>query len=366
MSRSAGHYRHLNDHSFYFYEGEDLICQQDIGALVQDESQYEPKFLLLDHLGSTRAELVFDPVSLAPQIQEYYDLMPYGEVIDPPTTQESVLFTGKLRDKESNQDSFGPRNYSSTCFRFLSTDPIIMSPSTLRDPQQLNLYTYTRNNPIRFVDPTGEILTLSGDVDEVKRQLASILGTEDAMDRISYDSNSKTITVDLTGINLESNEGAKLLQEVVSAEDRYDLSVGDTVETLGGIVGVNPVKNLDRNPDSRYNYRNPPGKIPTDLPKFGIDAQVAYNPNYYNGFGISQRSLTTAQIPLEYTVYFHEPAEAYAKVQNTLQYAQAHARAHDRERRLREQRPLLRLHNFGSGGLADDPAKPANNTIIRR
>jgi len=135
VSRSAGHYRHLNDHSFYFYEGEDLICQQDIGELVQNDSQYEPKFLLLDHLGSTRAELVFDPVSLAPQIQEYYDLMPYGEVIDPPTTQESVLFTGKLRDKESNQDSFGPRNYSSTCFRFLSTDPIIMSPSTLRDPQ---------------------------------------------------------------------------------------------------------------------------------------------------------------------------------------------------------------------------------------
>ena len=131
MSRSAGHYRHLNDHSFYFYEGEDLICQQDIGALVQDESQYEPKFLLLDHLGSTRAELVFDPVSLAPQIQEYYDLMPYGEVIDPPSTQESVLFTGKSRDIESGLDYFGSRYYFDQGFRWPSVDLLTFKKSVL-------------------------------------------------------------------------------------------------------------------------------------------------------------------------------------------------------------------------------------------
>jgi len=41
-----GGVRLVADRSYYFYEGEDLICQQDIGALVQDESQYEPKFLL--------------------------------------------------------------------------------------------------------------------------------------------------------------------------------------------------------------------------------------------------------------------------------------------------------------------------------
>jgi hypothetical protein len=43
-----------------------------------DESVYEPKFLLLDHLGSTRAELVFAESggTFSPVIQEYYDLMP--------------------------------------------------------------------------------------------------------------------------------------------------------------------------------------------------------------------------------------------------------------------------------------------------
>jgi len=127
-----GGVRLVADRSFYFYEGEDLICQQDVGVLVQDESQYEPKFLLLDHLGSTRAELVFDPVSLAPQIQEYYDLMPYGEVIDPPTTQESVLFTGKQRDTENELDYFGPRNYASGSFRWNSPDLMFLLTSDFR------------------------------------------------------------------------------------------------------------------------------------------------------------------------------------------------------------------------------------------
>gem|GEM_PF-1222990 len=149
-----GGVRLVADRSYYFYEGENLICQQDIGALVQDESQYEPKFLLLDHLGSTRAELVFDPVSLAPQIQEYYDLMPYGEVIDAPTTQESVLFTGKPRDIESGLDQMDFRSYENLFGRFLSPDPLLAS-AKIEDPQSWNRYLYARNNPLRYVDTLG-------------------------------------------------------------------------------------------------------------------------------------------------------------------------------------------------------------------
>jgi len=149
-----GGVRLVADRSYYFYEGEDLICQQDVGALVQDESQYEPKFLLLDHLGSTRAELVFTESGgvFSPVIQEYYDLMPYGEVIDPPTTQESVLFTGKSRDNESGIDYFGFRFLNN--LRWTSPDPL-ESSSNLGDPQSWNKYSYVGNNPLVLVDRTG-------------------------------------------------------------------------------------------------------------------------------------------------------------------------------------------------------------------
>ncbi len=144
--------------SYFFYEGEDLICQQDIGDLVQDESQYEPKFLLLDHLGSTRAELVFTESGgvFSPVIQEYYDLMPYGEVIDPPSAPESVLFTGKSRDPESGVDYFGPRGHQSTLFRWMSPDQLFYD-NKINLPQTWNLYTYCAGRPINCVDYDGYV-----------------------------------------------------------------------------------------------------------------------------------------------------------------------------------------------------------------
>ena len=60
--------------------------------------------------------------------------------------------TGKERDTESGLDNFGKRYYASSMGRFSSTDP---GPYIWRDPQTLNRYTYTRNNPLRYVDPTG-------------------------------------------------------------------------------------------------------------------------------------------------------------------------------------------------------------------
>jgi RHS repeat-associated protein len=55
-------------------------------------------------------------------------------------------FTGKERDSESGLDNFGKRYYASSMGRFSSTDP---GPYIWRDPQTLNRYAYTRNNPLR-------------------------------------------------------------------------------------------------------------------------------------------------------------------------------------------------------------------------
>ncbi len=168
-----GGVRLVADRSYYFYEGENLICQQDIGTLVQDESQYEPKFLLLDHLGSTRAELVFTESGgvFSPVIQEYYDLMPYGEVIDPPSVQESVLFTGKSRDTESGLDYFGPRGFNPNLCRWLSPDQPFADSMT-DNPQSWNLYAYCRGNPIVRIDITGfDIVELT----KIVRQISSDL-----------------------------------------------------------------------------------------------------------------------------------------------------------------------------------------------
>ena len=44
------------------------------------------------------------------------------------------------------------RFYSAALGRFLSADPLVVAPG---DPQMLDRYAYVRNNPLRYVDPTG-------------------------------------------------------------------------------------------------------------------------------------------------------------------------------------------------------------------
>jgi RHS repeat-associated protein len=269
-------------------------------------------------------------------------------------------FTQKERDSESGLDYFLARYYSSAQGRFTSVDPVTVTPERFYDPQQFNLYAYTRNNPLRFIDPTGKTLTISGDLDEVKKQLAQILGTDDAAKRITFDAKTNTITVDLTGIDLNKNEGAQLLSDVISSNKVYDVKIGTSVDTKGGEISLIPqlkgsrvenesMVNLDNNPDVRYK------KGDKNKPKSGVDDQIAFN---YDWRDKHSESNTKLKLALNWRTTFHELAEAYAKVDGSMQYAQAHQKAIDRETKLREQRPYLKDYNPGSG--------PGTNIIIKQ
>ena len=64
------------------------------------------------------------------------------------------LSTGKERDSETGLDYFGARYYSGAQGRFTSPDKPF-ADQHLEEPQSWNLYSYVRNNPLKFVDPTG-------------------------------------------------------------------------------------------------------------------------------------------------------------------------------------------------------------------
>jgi RHS repeat-associated protein len=72
----------------------------------------------------------------------------------------SLHFTGKQRDSESGLDYFGARYNASSMGRFLSPDAFFKD-SHVGNPQSWNEYAYARNNPLRYVDPTGEKATVS-------------------------------------------------------------------------------------------------------------------------------------------------------------------------------------------------------------
>src|SRR6266568_3019584 len=125
-----------------------------------------------DHLGTERVRADSSGTSC-----ETITSLPFG---DWQTTSGScgdpspMHFTGKERDNESNLDNFGARYISSSMGRFVSADPITVTPGRVVDPQQLNLYSYVRNNPLRLVDPTGMIIDDSQLSDKDKKKWQKI------------------------------------------------------------------------------------------------------------------------------------------------------------------------------------------------
>ena len=80
--------------------------------------------------------------------------------------EECNKYTGQKRDNETGLDYFGARYFSEPLGRFTSPDPIYIEARRLGDPQQLNLYSYVRNNPLKLVDPTGMFIDFDCDTDD--------------------------------------------------------------------------------------------------------------------------------------------------------------------------------------------------------
>jgi RHS repeat-associated protein len=65
-------------------------------------------------------------------------------------------YTGKEFDAETGLYYYGARYYSPALGRFTSPDPKIISRQRMLDPQQWNMYSYSRNNPTSYFDPDGK------------------------------------------------------------------------------------------------------------------------------------------------------------------------------------------------------------------
>jgi RHS repeat-associated protein len=102
---------------------------------------------LADGLGSVRTEVVSDKVEA---VNTY---SPYGNLLAQTGDSGTVYgFTGEQYDSAADLLFLRARYYNTYLNRFLSVDPIV---SYLVDPQDLNPYSYVRNDPINNVDPTG-------------------------------------------------------------------------------------------------------------------------------------------------------------------------------------------------------------------
>jgi RHS repeat-associated protein len=121
------------------------------------------RWLVADHLGTPR--IVVERSGASASVTRH-DYLPFGEEVGAGTGGRTIgqgyngndtnpfRFAQLRRDDETGLDYAQNRYYSSTQGRFTSSD-LPFADQHLGDPQSWNLYTYGRNNPLRFNDPTG-------------------------------------------------------------------------------------------------------------------------------------------------------------------------------------------------------------------
>lgn len=105
-----------------------------------------------DHLGG--ANVLTDATGFKKELIEYepFGLESRHEKYGSSEEIAWYYFTGKKTDDESGLIYFGARYYDPKLGRFITADDIIQNPT---DPQTLNRYSYTSNNPVNRVDPDG-------------------------------------------------------------------------------------------------------------------------------------------------------------------------------------------------------------------
>src|SRR3989338_9988180 len=110
------------------------------------------RFYHTDHLGSSN--VLTDATGQLVSLTEHthYGSVAFASSLEPPASSPHIGFTGQRQDTTNGLVLFPARAYDPELGRFLQADPFVHDPG---DSQTLNRYSYVRNNPMRYVDPSG-------------------------------------------------------------------------------------------------------------------------------------------------------------------------------------------------------------------
>lgn len=179
-------------------------------------------------------------------VLETHKYKAFGEEIGGTFGVQPLKFAAMERDISSGNDFDHARYVSSTLGRFLSPD--VLRGKGL-DPQSWNRYSYARNNPLKYLDPNGQDITIAarftGNTGLSLRQ--QVLIARDVGTRYSL-AGVKNVTVTLNGATVFKtafDRSAHLLGRDV----KVDLSIkaSDKMIDRAGRMGHSPLGSNDAN-----------------------------------------------------------------------------------------------------------------------
>ena len=251
--------------TYYVY---DALGQLGAEYSNQAPSNSGVSYLFTDMLGSVRT--ITDGSGA---VKECYDYLPFGRMLtsldngrsaagchppgEYPDSRVDEKFTGKKRDNETGLDYFGARYMSGPEGRFMSPDPSMLS-TVKAIPQSWNRYTYVLNNPLRYIDPNGELWISSNDasnpyswVDECGENQTChetiaarvgdalrVYGSSSARDITDYATNEHGM-IDVANLSGHVNANFESIQTLGQEENFLGIAQALTLFNVGSIYGQN-------------------------------------------------------------------------------------------------------------------------------
>lgn len=168
-------------------------------SLATGEMQLEESgYVHTDLRGSVLAKTRFDAPLEQPFALAAYG--PWGRTISSPNAElPRYQFIGHEPDPGDGYYHFGQRVYDPELRRWLSPDPMVLgAPEAEADwGSQLDLYSYSANNPIAYQDRSGNFIEIISDLASVAAGVASIA---------SWDENTSTLdkVLDVGGLVIDT------------------------------------------------------------------------------------------------------------------------------------------------------------------
>ena len=138
--------------SYYYY-----LNGQRVATRMPDGTVY---WIHGDHLGSA-VVTTDDALTITTGSHYYY---PYRAFLAVPERASPVgtpyRFTGQREEEDLGLYFYKSRWYNAQLRRFIQPDTVVPQPG---NPQALNRYSYTLNNPVRYTDPSGHAAFIDAD-----------------------------------------------------------------------------------------------------------------------------------------------------------------------------------------------------------
>ncbi|HJQ24948.1 MAG TPA: RHS repeat-associated core domain-containing protein [Blastocatellia bacterium] len=243
--------------TYYVWEGDGVIAEYSTAPQVTGGTRYY-------HADRLSNRVISDS---AGAVKGTMDNLPYGEEGGVSGESEKHRYTGYERDAEAGSDYAVNRQYSFTTGRFNRPDSI---RGSLLAPQSLNRYSYSRNDPINFVDPLG-LMTCFIDGIEQDCSIAGLLIRAGAFNSAALIGNGFSYIVDKSSfyrwipgpdgplVDPRTGEEYLLLGSIVFDQAGYNAAV----EEVGRILSNQPflIGGLDSWPPPTWR----PGENPRTL-----------------------------------------------------------------------------------------------------